>query len=142
MDSIRNKSRVAILRETIWRPPEAASPHNTDILRRSVLSPGFRRRRRCFVIRAGVALEHSGDFAEESLFLFIWIPLRLDTARLLRVPIRAWRRQDFLGVATENPGEKSRNAGRLIAGVVRLGAGHEGNGVGVGTGRRGEPVGH
>src|ERR1019366_435945 len=112
------------------------------LLRRRAVVTAFRRRRRGFVILAGgtaVPLERANNLAEEA-FLFLGLFLGLDTGGCLRVPVRG-RRQRFLGISAEHAGEEPLHTAALVAGIVRLGAGHEGNRVIVGARWRRQAVG-
>src|SRR6266851_658367 len=115
-----------------------------SLWRRRAAVTTLRRRSRVFVIlsgRAAFSLERANNFAEEAL-LSPCLFLRLDTGARRRVPVRARRRQRFLGIAAKYAREEPLHApAALVAGIVGLGAGHKGNCVIVGTRRRRQAVG-
>src|SRR5208282_2336886 len=113
----------------------------TLLLRRRAAT-AFGRSRRVFVIllRRTVPLKHVNNLAEEA-FLLLGLLLRLDTVGRLLVPVRGGWRQRFLGISAKHPGEEALYATALVAGIARLGAGHERNRVIVGTSRGRQAVG-
>src|SRR6266849_9233768 len=115
-----------------------------SLWRRRAAVTTLRRRSRVFVIlgrRAAPPLEHAGNFAEEGL-LSPCLFLRLDTGGRRRVPVRARRRQRFLGIAAKYAREEPLHPpAALVAGIVGFGAGHKGNRVIVGTRWRSQAVG-
>src|SRR6202142_3978585 len=100
------------------------------------------------IIVTAIPFECVGDLTEEAL-LFLGLLLVFDTSSGLGVPtgcgrggrtIGGWRRQWLLRGSAKDSGEESLCAARLVAGIMWLGSGDEGDGVIVGTGRRCQPV--
>src|SRR5216684_2604352 len=115
-----------------------------SLRRRRAAVTTLRRRSRVFVIlggRAATALEHACNLAEEGL-LSPCLFFGLDTGGRRRVPVRARRRQRFLGISAKYAREEPLHApAALVTGIVGFGAGHKGNCVIVGTRRRRQAVG-
>src|ERR1035438_3517931 len=124
---------------------ESAFPPQPPLLgclwrRGSPIPRRFRRLGRVFVTLAAISLEYVGNLTEEAL-LFLALFLVLDSTGCLGVPICCGGWQRSLRTPSKDAREEPLRSACLVAGVVRFGAGHEGDRVVIRTGGSCEPVG-